>query len=240
MDKKEKRSMEAIRTLTTNGLLMSSTFPTECYESIHKIIVEAYKNHKFYEHYSGSWNALAFRYQAAIQHGDEFIVSLKTFGIAPNPSDRFTQEKLLFDFYSSTFSTFEAMYYGLYSIGHFISPEHFPIISSKDQRGISLRTTKEAYLKAFPADIIIISLFDTIQTDSQYCKIRNIRNVLSHRTAPGRRIFVGLGSENASVAEWKMTDTPLDENLISECTKSLSYHISNMLCGTVTFIDRNF
>ncbi len=234
----DEKSTEAKRTLSTNGLTMSSSFPVEHYESIHKNIVEFYGKHEFYEHYAGSWNALAYRYQAAIEYGDEFVESLKTFGTTPSPLNRFTQERLLFDFYSSSFSSFEAMYYGLFSIGHFVSPEHFPISSPRDQQRISLGSTRKAYLGAFPTDQIISS-FDTIASDSQYKKVREVRNVLSHRTAPGRRIFVGLGTEDAPTTEWKLNDTPLDQNLILECTESLSHNIGNMLLDTVAFIERN-
>lgn len=224
--------------LTINGLNMHNTFPVKYYENIHEIIVLLYRNNEFYEHYSGSWNALAYRYQAVIYHGEEFIKSLKMYGATPNPLNRSIQERLLFDFYSSSFSSFEAMFYGLYSIGHFISPEHFPISSPKDQQNISIITTRKSYLKAFPDDQILKS-FDKIIYDSQYIKIKEIRNVLSHRTAPGRRTFLGLGIKDSPTTEWKLNNIPLDENLISECVTSLSGHIGSMLHDMVIFIKRN-
>ncbi len=235
---KETRSSEIKKGLITNGLVMSDSFPVEFYENIYNIIVKSFGKHQFYEHYSGAWNALSYRYQASIQYGDDFINTLDVFGTTPNPLDRFTQEKLLFNFYSSVFSTFESTYYGLYSIGHFISPKHFPISSPKDQQRISLNSTKEAYLKAFPTDQIA-DLFDTIANNQQYIKIKEIRNVLSHRTAPGRRMFVGIDMRNTPITEWKLNNTPLDKKLILECVESLSQQINYILHKTIVFIEKN-
>ena len=54
--------------LTTNGLNMPNIFPTISYEKIHKIVVLTQANHLLYDHYAGAWNALAYRFKAAIDH----------------------------------------------------------------------------------------------------------------------------------------------------------------------------
>lgn len=44
--------------------------------------------------------------------------------------------------------------------------------------------------------------------------------VLIHRTAPGRRIYVSIGGDDALPTEWKLNSVPLDESALSEMEHS--------------------
>src|SRR3989344_958539 len=114
-------------TLKSNGLNISEGFPIASYELIFEIINSAPKDSKLYEHFAGAWNAIAYRFQAVVEHGNAFAALIATHGSTPPPEERYAQEKTLFDFYSTGFSTFEATFYGLYTIGAFISPAEFPL-----------------------------------------------------------------------------------------------------------------
>ena len=46
-------------------------------------------------------------------------------------------------------------------------------------------------------------------TDAAYREWKEIRNVLTHRTAPGRTIVVSVESDEALLARWKINDIPL-------------------------------
>src|SRR3990167_3359258 len=191
--------------LSTNGLSVPLDFPVIQYESVHKIIGSTQASHPLYEHFSGAWNALAYRFRAAIDYGDIFVESLRNYGDAPPPEERYVQERTLFDFFGSGFSVFESTFYGLYTIGAFLEPTYFSLTSKEDQRNVSPKRTNEAFVRAFPTDPILIA-FQEITSDTEYRRWRDIRNVLTHRTAPGRRIYASIGGKDPIPAVWKLND----------------------------------
>lgn len=119
--------------LSPNGLSVPKAFPYTEYESVYKTVSGKLFSHEFYEHFSGSWNAIAYRYCACLDHGNEFMDSLSEDGSSPPPQDRYTQERILFNFFSSAFATFEALFYGMYSIGVFTAPTSFSLATEREQ-----------------------------------------------------------------------------------------------------------
>jgi len=224
--------------LSPNGLEMADNFPTTQYESIYKIVSAKKAGHSSYEHFSGAWNALAYRYRAAVDHKDSFIDSIRENGSTPPPEIRYLQEKILFDFFSSSFSAFEALFYGLYAIGTFISPSRFSLSSERDQQGVSPSRTQKTYYEAFPNDIILDS-FSNLFSDPAFQQIREIRNILTHRTAPGRRMYVSIGNDDAPATEWKLNNVPIDESITEKATQDLSRLLMNLLVASEEFAKRN-
>ena len=76
-------------TLTTNGLVPDATFPTALYEAVHSKVVGKWSSHSLYDHYAGSWNALAYRFQGAAESGVEFSQSIALHGATPSPQERY-------------------------------------------------------------------------------------------------------------------------------------------------------
>lgn len=216
--------------LSPNGIEMPISFPVSQYESIYKIVTT--------EHFSGAWNALAYRFRASVDHKDAFISSVREHGSTPPPEMRYSQEKILFDFFSSSFSAIEALFYGLYAIGTFISPSHFSLSSERDQQGVSPSKTQKTYAKAFPNDVILTS-FSNLFSDSSFQQIREIRNILTHRTAPGRRMYVSIGNEDAPATEWKLNNVPIDESITENATQDLSRLLISLLSASEEFVKRN-
>lgn len=225
------------RILSTNGLSVPSGFPFDEYESIHKFVSGKLAGHTSYEHFAGSWNAIAYRYCACIEHGDNFINSLSSHGPSPKPKDRYDQERMLFDFFSSAFATFEALFYGMYALGTIIDPSSFSLATEKEQQKVSPSSTQRAFISAFPGDDILLSL-QTLFDHAQYQTMREIRNVLTHRTAPGRRFYVSLGSDDQPTAEWKLNNKPIDEQIITDTTVALGALLKMMMEAVNEFINR--
>lgn len=213
--------------LKTNGLIIQN-FPQNEYEIIHSILSSKYAERKEYEHFAGAWNAVAYRYKATIDHGNYFIKLLKQDGTTPPPEERYLQEKALFDHFSSCFSVFESICYGFFAIGSIISPEYFSINDSADQRKISPETTKRTFQNAFPDEQITKALIELI-SDPAFENIRNTRNILTHRTSPGRKIYLNIGKDESPPTEWKLNNKPLDEFIVESNEENMKRLLNNLL-----------
>jgi hypothetical protein len=213
--------------LKTNGLIIQN-FPQKEYEAIHSILSSKYAERKEYEHFAGAWNAVAYRYKATVDHGQDFIELLKLHGTAPQPEKRYLQEKALFDHFSSCFSVFESTCYSFFAIGSIISPEYFAINDSTDQRKISPETTKKTFQKVFPDEQITKTLIESI-SDPEFENIRNTRNILTHRTSPGRKIYLNIGKDESPPTEWKLNNKPLDEFIVKSNEENMKRLLNNLL-----------
>lgn len=223
--------------LRTNGLIIKN-FPQNEYESVHQILSGKYSNRKEYEHFSGAWNAISYRYKSTIDEAGYFIELLKQNGITPPPKERYLQEKALFNHFSSCFSVFESAFYGIYAIGSIIRPDFFPIESQSDQQKISIKSTQRAFENAFPSDPII-NAFTELLEDSEFKKWREIRNILTHRTTPGRKIYVSLGNDDAPPTEWKLNNSPFDESIVELTENGMNRNLTHLLQAVEVFCKTN-
>ncbi|KYC31730.1 hypothetical protein A0J57_13995 [Sphingobium sp. 22B] len=221
--------------LAPNGLIPHVDFPAEPYEAVHADVAARWSGAASYRQYSSAWNALAYRFHGAVDAGDAFQRSLAKFGSHPAPQQRYQQEEALFNFFSNGFSAFESLFYGLFAIGSFIDSSAFPLTSPREQQRVSPSHTNDAYKRAFPGDPILAA-FASIFDDPSYQRWRDMRNVLTHRAAPGRRIYVGIGSGDAPPVEWKLNDLPLDECMVPARQSELAKLISGVLSATKTFV----
>jgi len=221
--------------LTLNGLIPHPDFPAPLYEGVHAEVAAKWSGAVSYRHYSSAWNALAYRFHGAVDAGDVFQRSLKRHGAHPAPQQRFQQETALFNFFSNGSAAFEALFYGLFAVGSLIDAAAFPLETPREQQRVSPSHTNDAYKRAFPGDPILCS-FTRLFSDPTYQRWRDMRNVLTHRAAPGRRMYVGLGSDDAPPVEWKLNDLPLDSAMVPKHQSELAELISGVLSATKTFI----
>lgn len=222
-------------TLSPNGLIPHEDFPFEPYDAIHAKVVSAWSSAPSYHHYSGAWNALAYRFHGSIDAGAKFQKSLRDFGSHPAPHQRYQQEEALFNFFSNGFAAFEALFYGLFAIGSFLDADSFPLTTPKEQQRVSPSHTNEAFKRAFPHDLLLVTLANLF-SDPAYLRWREMRNILTHRAAPGRRIYVGIGTDDAPPVEWKLNDLALDSALVPEYQRELAQLISSVLMASNIFL----
>lgn len=221
--------------LTPNGLIAHGDFPFEPYEAVHAMVAANWSGAASYHHYSGAWNALAYRFHGSIDAGAKFQKSLKDFGSHPAPHQRYQQEEALFNFFSNGFAAFEALFYGLFTIGSFIDAGSFPLTTPKEQQRVSPSHTNDAFKRAFPHDPLLIALA-SLFSDPAYLRWREMRNVLTHRAAPGRRVYVGIGSDDVPPVEWKLNDLPLDSALVPKHQSDLAQLTTDVLSATNMFL----
>jgi hypothetical protein len=201
---------KAVSVVNTTGLLMPGDFPVAAYQAVHmKLVPYAEKNNLVYAQFAGAWNAISYRFNALDEYDELFSSSIAKYGAGPPADERYRQERDLFGFFSNGFSTFEALFYGAFSAAALVRPAAFPIATAQDQRRITASQTAAAYATAFPGDPILAAL-KTVITDPAYVELRDVRNVLSHRSAPGRTIHVAIGEEPAP-DQWKLENIILDE-----------------------------
>ena len=219
---------------------MPPEFPTAAYEAIYSVIVKrAQADAQLYDQFSGAWNAVSYRYLAVIEYSEAFTRSIIEHGTAPGPVERYRQERDLFGFFGNGVSALEAFFYGLFAIGGILSPNHFPMATAEDQQRVSAGSTRGAYAKAFPGDPILAAL-DAVSKDAAYHEWRDVRNILTHRAAPGRRMYVGIPESQPLPAEWKILNIPLNQDTTETRKRQLSQLLSSMLDAARTFVTARF
>lgn len=221
--------------LYTNGLVVPDDFPFVAYENICRTVENKKATHPFYEHHAGAWSGLAYRFRAALDCGDRLISLLNKYGAKPPPEERYLQEHALFDFYSSGFSAFECGFYGLYTIGSLVSSGHFPLATPRDQQMVSPARTKDAFTRAFPGDPIL-ACFAQLFADQEFQQWREIRNILTHRAAPGRRMYISIGSDDEPPTKWKLNERSLDDTIATNGRRELTHLLSDLLDAGAKFV----
>ncbi len=225
--------------LSTNGLVMPSDFPVSPYEAVHARLPKDHPENTYYREHAGAWNAVAHRFLAAAQYSDDFTASIRQTAGSASVEARHYQEKSLFGFFTNGLSAIEATFYGLFAMGGLLNSAFFPMTTPEDQQNVTPRNTFTTYGKAFPGDPILIIL-GAVLKDSAYQELKQIRNVLAHRTAPGRQIYLTVGDSEPMAEEWKLFNIPLDVNLTVRRRAQLARLLMNLLEGAEIFAETRF
>jgi hypothetical protein len=206
--------------LTTNGLVMPAAFEIHAYEVVHGLVARHFGKDTRYDHFAGAWNAIAYRFLGAYDSAEAFGDAVKTHGSTPRPPQRYLQERLLFEFFSSVFSVFESSFFAFYAFGSFIAANDFSLIPN-EQHKVTPSATNGVYIRAFPGEPILDS-FKGVLDDPGYRALRDIRNIVTHRAAPGRRIYLNSGPGDVPATKWKLNDRPFDELLVLDARSELT------------------
>jgi len=218
---------------------MPDDFPSAAFERIWaKINPLSTTRNSLYLEFNSAWNALAHRYLAMVDHGEGFTASVIADGTSPKPERRHYQEQCLFDFFSSGFSAFDAFFYATFAVGALIDAVAFPMTTEKDQRKISCKHTVESYGRKFPQSVVLAAL-KALADSPEYGQWHDIRNILTHRAAPGRTFHVSFGSDDETpVDRWKVFGIPLDENTIPTRRAHASRLLTAALAAVADFVDQ--
>jgi hypothetical protein len=194
--------------LAVSGLLMPPDFPSAAFEATYRGAAEL--RGPYLDDFVGAWNAVSYRYRALLDYSDSFEASIRKNGAAPEAGIRYIQEKDLFGFFSSAFSIFEAFFFGMFAVGATLSPVTFPFATPADRQRVGVSSTIASYKRAWESDPIIAT-FEAMSQDPLYRGLRDARNVLTHRVAPGRKIYVSLSEDELPTGDWKLFNSTLDE-----------------------------
>lgn len=231
--------MGAPNPLKTNGLIMPNDFPTLQYEAIFDRVSRKANSSVFIDQFAPAWNAVAYRYRALAEDERGFTALVNH--TTPEPQIRYEQERALFGFFSNGFSIFESTFYGLFALGAMLSPVNFPIASPREQQRISPQSTMVSFKAAFAGDAINDAI-NILITNTDYIEWREIRNILTHRAAPGRTFFVGIGGPNDEPLpdQWKIKGIALDKNMAVGRRRRLSDLLTQILDACQRFVEPYF
>lgn len=109
------------------------------------------------------------------------------------------QESLLFIFFLVGQGSIESFNYALHAACSISHPQFFPMANLRD---ITTRNTARACINAYPGASITRVLTE-LNTDPIWKEWNELRNVLAHRSAPGRLIMLG-GSPSSAPSVWKV------------------------------------
>ena len=222
--------------LSTIGLIVPDTFPTDLYETIHSQMANLNTEYPLqWRHYSGAWNAVGYRFISYAENDVDFTESVRRAGNAPIPEERYIQERALFLFFVNGLSSIESLLFGLFAIASIIKPDDFPLSTEQDLKRINPFFVRKKFKNLFPNHDIARQI-DELLNNQEYKDFKKIRNILSHRAAYGREIFSG-GDKNGE-ADW-IENIQIDENTTSSRYPWVASSISNLMSGINSFLIQN-
>jgi hypothetical protein len=227
------------RTLVNNALVPPPEFPSGPYEEVFSIVGKHCSGHACYEHFGGAWNAIAYRYAGMVSAGDTFSSSIKAHGDAPAPEERCAQEIALFGFFSNAFSVFESYSYGLFAIGSYLDSSSFSLATPADQQAVSPTSARRAFIKSSLSPGLVTS-FDKLFASTEYMEMKAVRNILSHRSAPGRILYASIGGDDEvdQAAKWKINDITLDATMTGARRASIAELLESVLVDAAVFVNK--
>lgn len=181
-------------------------FPVQPYVDLHRRVTSTQPESNERSEFFAAWTAVAYRYKACADHDANYSESIRGTGNTPGFPDRYIQDQELFNFFVTGLSTIECLYYGCYALGYMLDPTRFPFSTDRDKRRVKPGSTSLAFQQAFSGQIA--TTLQSILDSPEFNEWKNVRNILTHRTSPGRLISLG-GS--VAPAEWKTIGIQFDE-----------------------------
>lgn len=230
------------RILTTVGISMPEDFPFEEYEAVHERMRNLRdRNENVWSLYASSWNAVAFRFCSCAEHDDNFTQSVIRFGSAPEPNERYIQERELFGFFVTAMSTIDCFSFGLYAIASMVKGSEFPTSTARELSSIDLCLCRKRFSYWFRNDAITHRLKEILH-DKEYKRMYKLRNILAHRLAPSRlhHVSVSLSSidlKNEDKAFW-MNGIKIDPRLTRKRRQWLAGRLDILLKATKLFSEK--
>jgi hypothetical protein len=124
----------------------------------------------------------------------------------------------------------------MFAVGALLRPADFPLGTPKEQQAVSPTSTGAAYSRHFAGDPVLVAFNGAFQ-DSAYRELKEVRNILTHRTAPGRRIYVGIGSEDDLPPRWKINNISLDGQTAAARRVEVARLLSVLLEAASVFVE---
>ena len=221
--------------LKSIGIAMPIEFPSDRYESVSNQMEKYSKGPedivKIWKEFAAGWKAFAYRFFACREHCREFTKSIVKASRTPEPVERYLQDKELYGFYVNGISSVESYFYGIYMIGALKIPSEF-LFNCK-----AIQSIKPAYVLkiikkiSFLKDQKFVKQGKKILRNKTYKQWNYIRNILVHRSAPGRNIY----TTNDNV-EWQINKIPIDNYTTITPYAWLASELTQLVTDTDDFL----
>jgi hypothetical protein len=199
------------------GIASTPQFPGAQFGEVNGRVAKAAADTKKdqWHSFAAAWNAVDFRTRAAEAYSAEFTEALKGIG-------RYRQDHAIFGFAVSSASAIECFYYAAYSVGNLVNASQFAMAVAKDLKFYP-STVAQKYLAAFPGDVLSNTM-DAVLKSTEFMRLSDLRNVLSHRGTPPRMHYASVGamtSNRADAIPENLKDLPSNWIYAREVTESL-------------------
>lgn len=196
----------------TVGIDLGQNFPTRAYDDANKRVWAKVGQCRTSMLFASAWNGVAWRLTGAREHSAALERSLRVHGGNPPAPERALEENALFGLYGTALSAIECCSFAAFVAGSIVDSSSFAITTDNDLKRINPAHTLKTFADAFPADPVLQAL-NAMSGTAAFAEIRDARNILSHRGAPGRthNMHVQVGGPPAvpSPTIWNLTNHPL-------------------------------
>jgi hypothetical protein len=218
------------------GIEMPPDFPLQPYDNIrNRLVGERDKDPESWGELASAWNAIAYRFCSCAEHDETFSQSVRRAGNSPPGRERYIQERELFCFFVTGMSAIECLCYGLFAIGSMLDKEAFPFVTIEDRKAITPERTASRFRTTFSRENITSTL-KRLTESQDYQRWRTIRNILSHRSTPGRQFFRGGARDGEAV--WG--EIMIDQNTTVSRRRWLAGAVRDLLEATDSFTVAQF
>lgn len=144
------------------------------------------------QHFDRALLAVCYRYRACSEYNDAFKALLVNTSElwrewAGDEEQNYKIEQCLYQFFMSGLSVFDSLGFCLYFVGSMICPKHF--LNVRDPKCITLKDTCSKFTAAF-TNVSITNHLAKLLNDTEFSKIKDIRNILAHRLTGRRNIAI--------------------------------------------------
>jgi hypothetical protein len=212
-------------------------FPLRPYNNIrNRLGGERDKHPDSWSEFASAMNAVEYRFHSCAEHDEAFAESIRRAGNSPPAPERYAQERELFCFFVTGMSAIESFCYGLFAIGSMLDAQAFPFVTTEDKRNITPEKTADKFRTTFSGENIT-SILKRLTESQDYQRWRTMRNILSHRSTPGRKFFRGGARDGDAVWGEKIM---IDEDTTVSRRRWLAKVLDDLLEATDAFTAAKF
>lgn len=227
--------------LRTTGMIAPPGFNSADYNAVN-VKVAGRDSGDVFKHFAAAWNAVPYRFRAALEHETRLTASLGR-NTAPQPEERFAQDHDLFGFANSAISTVECFFFAMHCVGAMADPKGFPLTRDED---LNFKPDKVAqrFTSAFGTDPLAGALQACLWS-AEWKRLKDFRITLFHRGTFLRRHSLGgegpasaiAANPKALAGTWAYT-LALDATTTAPLVAWLVSTLNNLLAEGRSFADR--
>jgi hypothetical protein len=176
----------------SGGFLVPDDFDTDAFVAVQKQTAKYDESAPVPRRaFAHAWNGVMHRFRNSHDWNLAFIDAMSA-GDGPPLTARYAQEMALFGFTSAGVAAVDCCAFAAYCLGALARPDVFPVASDKDLKFYPPQV-RDSFLAAYPQEAVGSVLSDALKS-SDYTRITDLRNVLSHRGTLPRNFRVSVGS----------------------------------------------
>lgn len=214
-------------------------FPIAAYESVQRRMGPQQPLHPDeYRHYAGGWNAVHYRTIGCEKCVGRYTDLFASSGVAPQQDERIAQDNALFGFFVYALSAIESCFFAMHAVASILAPADFPMATEQDLKQITPKVTIRRFDRRFGGSVVSTAMRQTV-SETEYQEWKNLRNVLVHRSVPGRHFFQPPRSTPRD-ADWVEMGIVLDLNTLDGRYPWLTSVLERLIEATDQFTAQHF